>query len=190
MNMNDMKCRIIRGEVKPGIRAVQAGAEDKAAVNGLMVQAAAWLQSKGSNQWHELLAGEDRHGVPEAVDRGDVFIFKKGEALAGMVILQQHASAWDRSLWGDEGHESSVYLHRLCINRDFAGEQLGSAILDWAVNGIRFPRKDRIRLDCIASVPALNRLYSGAGFEYRGPAPGASFNLYEKRVPPQINAAE
>jgi len=181
--MDDRTYRIIRDEIKPGIRAMQAGPEDKAAVNDLMVQAAAWLQSKGSKQWHELLAGEDRHGVAEAVDRGDVFVFKKDDTLAGMVILQQHASGWDRSLWGDEGHESAVYLHRLCINRSFAGEELGGAILHWAVNGIRFPRKDRIRLDCIATVPALNRLYSGAGFDYRGQAPGAPFNLYEKQVP-------
>ncbi|MDR9852414.1 GNAT family N-acetyltransferase [Paenibacillus sp. VCA1] len=181
--MNDSKCQIIREEVLPGIFAAQARPEDKMAVNSLMVQAAAWLQGKGSKQWHELLAGEDRHGVAEAVDRGDVFIFKQGDALAGMVILQQHASAWDRALWGNEGHESAVYLHRLCIDRAFAGRQLGSAILNWAVNGIRFPHKDRIRLDCIASVPALNSLYSGAGFESRGSAPDAPFNLYEKPVP-------
>lgn len=129
MNMNDMKYRIIRDEVKPGIRAVQAGAEDKAAVNGLMVQAAAWLQSKGSKQWHELLAGEDRHGVPEAIGRGDVFIFKKGEALVNMVILQQHASAWDRSLWGRRGMNPPFTCTGFASTGTLPHEQLGSAIL-------------------------------------------------------------
>ncbi|GIP28224.1 putative N-acetyltransferase YesJ [Paenibacillus sp. J23TS9] len=182
MNMNTTKCIIIEQEIKPGIRAIQAGPEDKEAVNDLMVQAAAWLQSKGSKQWHELLAGEDRHGVTDAIDRGDVFIFKQDDTMAGMVILQQHASSWDRSLWGEEGHEPAVYLHRLAINREFGGEQLGSAILQWAEHGVRFPDKDRVRLDCIASVPALNQLYSGAGFTYKGQTP-SGFNLYEKMQP-------
>lgn len=183
MNMNITKCTITKEEVLPGIRAYQAEPADKEAVSALMVQAAAWLQGKGSKQWHELLVGEDRHGVSAAVDRGDVFIFKQEGVIAGMVILQQHASAWDYSLWGEEGHESAVYLHRLAINREFGGRQLGNAILHWAENGIRFPGKDRIRLDCIASVPALNRLYSGAGFDYIGQTE-TGYNLYEKMQPP------
>ncbi|MCJ8011908.1 GNAT family N-acetyltransferase [Paenibacillus sp. KQZ6P-2] len=182
MNMNTTKCSITEQEIMPGVRALQAGPEDKEAVNALMVQAASWLKSKGSRQWNELLAGEDRHGVADAIDRGDVFIFKQDDMIAGMVILQQHASNWDRSLWGEEGHETSIYLHRLAINREFAGKQLGSAILHWAEHGIRFPGKDRVRLDCIASVPALNRLYSGAGFEYKDQSP-SGFNLYEKMQP-------
>ncbi|WP_309272910.1 GNAT family N-acetyltransferase [Paenibacillus sp.] len=181
--MDKLKYSITLQEVIPGVIAVQAGPEDKEAVNGLMLQTAAWLQSKGSKQWHELLAGEDRHRVPDAIDRGEVFIFKHDDTIAGMVILQQHASAWDRSLWGEEGHETAVYLHRLCINRDFGGKRLGDAILRWAEQGIRFPGKDRIRLDCISSVPDLNRLYGGAGFTYKGQAP-SGFNLYEKMQSP------
>ncbi len=179
MNRNTTRCSILIEEVQPGIRAYQAKPEDKDAVQALMVQAAAWLQSKGSKQWHELLAGEDRHGVAFAIERGDVFIFKQDETLAGMVILQQHASEWDRQLWGDQDREQALYLHRLAINRDFGGRRLGDSILQWAEQGVRFPGKDRVRLDCIASVPALNRLYSGAGFEYRGQS-DTGFNLYEK----------
>lgn len=166
----------------PEIRAAQAGSGDIEAVKGLLVQTARWLQSKGSKQWHELLAGEDRHGVAEAVLRGDVFVFKKDEQLAAMVILQQHASGWDRTLWGEDGHDMSIYLHRLAISRDFAGEHLGQAILLWAETGIRFQGKDRIRLDCIANNPALNQLYSGAGFAYKGEH-SSGFNIYEKVLP-------
>lgn len=181
--MDKVKCSILRREVLPGIVAGQAGPDDREAVKNLMVQTAAWLQSKGSKQWHELLAGEDRHGMEAAIGRGEVFIFKQDGIIAGMAILQQHASNWDRSLWGDEGHESSVYLHRLCINRDFQGKQLGNAILHWAQQDVRFPGKDRIRLDCIASEPSLNRLYSGAGFTYKGPSASGEFSLFEKIQP-------
>lgn len=167
--------------VTPEIRAVQAGPEDVAAAQGLLFRTAQWLQSIGSKQWNQLLTGEDRHHIDEAVLRGDVFLFKKEERLAAIVILQQHASEWDRNLWGEDGHDTSVYLHRLAIDREFGGTGLGSAILHWALTGIRFQGKDRIRLDCIADNPGLNRLYSGAGFTLKGQHE-SGFNIYEKIV--------
>jgi RimJ/RimL family protein N-acetyltransferase len=162
-------------------KASRARLEDTEAVKQLLVRTAQWLKSKGSTQWSGLLEGEDYHDIAGAIQRGDVYVFHLGEVLAGTVILLQQPSSWDRELWGDEGHELSVYLHRLAINRDFGGTDLGTRIMRWAESGIRFPGKDRIRLDCIADNPVLNRFYSGLGYEFTGTTP-KGFNLYEKQV--------
>ncbi|WP_028612336.1 GNAT family N-acetyltransferase [Paenibacillus harenae] len=172
------------GIIQPDVKIFQANEEDTPAVLQLLVRTAEWLQSKGSTQWNGLLRGEDSHRTPEAVKRGEVYIFIQGSVLAGMVMLMQEASAWDRELWGDEGHESSVYLHRLNINREASGKKLGEAIVRWAASGIHFAGKDRIRLDCIANNAKLNDFYRSCGYEYIGSVSNAmgEFSKYEKLV--------
>lgn len=163
-------------------KAYQAKPEDTEAVLGLLRSTAEWLKSTGSTQWSGLLQGEDSHNTPEAIKRGEVYIFIQESILVGMVMLMQRASAWDRELWGDEGHESSIYLHRLNINRAAAGKHLGEQIVRFADSGIQFAGKDRVRLDCIANNLKLNAFYRSCGYAYKGLAsnPLGDFSKYEK----------
>ncbi|MEB9894711.1 GNAT family N-acetyltransferase, partial [Bacillus cereus] len=85
---------------------------------------------------------------------------------------------------GEAGHDDSIYLHRLAIDRAFAGSQLGHAVLRWVEAGIRFPGKRRLRLDCKAGVPALNAFYRAAGYTFQGEIP-KGYLLFEKALPPQ-----
>ncbi|WP_308634430.1 GNAT family N-acetyltransferase [Paenibacillus silvisoli] len=161
------------------IHVVQATAADAPAVMDLLVGAAKWLRSKGSTQWSALLSGDDHHNVVGHIDKGELFMFKDGETLAGIVLLMLVPGDWDHGLWGPDGHEPVVYLHRLAINRNYAGQGLGEDIVKWAEEGIRFPGKDRIRLDCIANNEKLNAFYSGLGYAFKGTSP-SGFCLYEK----------
>ncbi len=161
------------------VRAFQAAAGDTEEVMALLVRTAQWLQSKGSTQWSELLEGKDVHGMAQSILDGDVFVFKNKEnKMVGVVMLPQKASAWDLELWEDD-IEEAIYLHRLAIDRNTAGKNLGADILDWVTNGISFNGKSVIRLDCIASNESLNRFYSGAGFTFRGTSE-SGFNIYDK----------
>ncbi|WP_138756185.1 GNAT family N-acetyltransferase [Paenibacillus sinopodophylli] len=176
------------GRLQPDIEIFQARFEDTEAVQGLLIQKAEWLRSRGSQQWSGLLQGEDSHQTSEAIGRGEVYLFMQGSMLAGIVMLMQKASAWDLELWGDEGHASSVYLHRLAINRQAAGKNLGEAIVRWAASGIYFEGKDRIRLDCIASNAKLNAFYRSCGYGYKGSAVHAmgEFSKFEKLCSTQV----
>jgi ribosomal protein S18 acetylase RimI-like enzyme len=158
--------------------------DDTEAVMSLLVKTAEWLLSKGSSQWNGLLRGEDSHNTPEAIKRGEVFIFKRDEDLVGMLMLMRNPSPWDLELWGDEGHDRAVYLHRLAINRDYAGNDTGSRMMQWVDKGIPFQGKDTIRLDCIADNQVLNSFYSGLGYEHKGAAsnPIGQFCIYEKKI--------
>ncbi|AZN42026.1 GNAT family N-acetyltransferase [Paenibacillus albus] len=163
------------------IRVVQAKPSDAVDVMNLLVETARWLQSKGSTQWSALLSGDDHHNVTGHIEKGELFMFKDGDTLAGIVLLMQVPGEWDHSLWGPDGHESIVYLHRLAINRNYAKQGLGADIVKWAEEGVSFPGKDRIRLDCIANNETLNKFYSGIGYTYKGTSP-SGFCLYEKAL--------
>lgn len=177
--MNDFT--MINEYVTPSIQASRAKPEEAHEAAELLVQTAKWLSGKGSTQWRGLLEGTDMHDMAGAARKGDVYLFRDGGILAGVAMLVREPSEWDRELWGPDGHEGAVYLHRLAINRAYGGQGLGRAILRWAETGIAFPGVNRIRLDCIGDNGTLNGLYRAAGYAYRGQAPNG-FNLYEKRL--------
>ncbi|THF79545.1 GNAT family N-acetyltransferase [Cohnella fermenti] len=174
--------RYVTQKVNEEIRVREARPEDAARVMELLVQTAAWLRSMGSSQWGALLEGNDYHHTEDAVRRGDVFVFEREEELAGVVMLLRQPSAWDLDLWGGEGHEGAVYVHRLAVSRLYRGRQLGRDMLAWVRSGIRFGGQDRIRLDCIADNPVLNDFYTRMGFAHRGVSEGG-FCKYELLLP-------
>ncbi|MCP6681872.1 GNAT family N-acetyltransferase [Bacillus nakamurai] len=166
---------------KAGIfQASLAQPDDAQAVMELLVSAAKWLRGKGSDQWSGLLHGEDTHNMRGSVADGHVFLFKRDGELAGVVMLLPEASEWDRQLWGEAGHGESVYLHRLAIDRRFAGCGLGRTILSWAETGVYCPGKTKIRLDCVSENKALQSFYSGMGYESKGSTAG--YHLFEKEI--------
>lgn len=151
----------------------------------LLVNTAEWLLSKGSTQWNALLRGEDSHNTPEAVNRGDVYLFRDSRVAAGMVILLPEPNDWDRELWGDRVNEQpAIYVHRLAINREYAGRGIGREMMKWVESAVPTLGRSVIRLDCIESNPVLNAFYSGLGYEWIGTASNANgdLNKYEKRV--------
>ena len=100
----------------------RAEPSDMTEVMRLLVNTAEWLLSKGSTQWNGLLKGEDSCNTPEAISRGEVYIFKQDLRTAGMVMLLKEPNAWDRELWGERALDgSAIYLHRLAVDRKFAG---------------------------------------------------------------------
>ncbi len=167
--------------IDSNIEAIQAKTTDTKQVEELLFQTAKWLQNRGSTQWNELLDGYDKHGTTEAITRGEVFLFKEDKEIVGMVVLLQKPSQWDLNLWGEEEQDKSIYLHRLISNREYSGRQLGRKILTWSEQGIHFPSKNQIRLDCISNNPILNDFYRSMGYTFKGTSP-SGFNKYEKRI--------
>ncbi|MCS7461172.1 GNAT family N-acetyltransferase [Paenibacillus doosanensis] len=169
----------VRSSVNDSTRVSQAEPRHTDAVMELLIKTAEWLRSKGSRQWNGLLEGRDHHGMAEAISAGHVFVFEQESRLAGVVMLLQQPGEWDRQLWGEEGHEEAVYVHRLAVNRDCAGTRLGRDMMAWVETGIRFPGKSKIRLDCVGDNPRLNEFYRSLGYEYQGLS-ASGFSKYEK----------
>ncbi|MCM3748500.1 GNAT family N-acetyltransferase [Paenibacillus pasadenensis] len=180
---------ILNHELKEGFSAelISPGNMDEAME--LLLGIARWLHSRGSTQWSGLLTGEDSHGLRDAAARGEAVLFRDTQKspgrvpgrAAGMVILMQQPGPWDRELWGEQGHERYVYLHRLASARDYSGAGLGRSILRWAEKNVVYSGKTAIRLDCIASNPKLGELYRSCGYTEIGIS-ASGFVLFEKEL--------
>lgn len=164
----------------------QAEQKDKLFIEEMLKQAAQWLRKKGSNQWSGILKGEDRHNTSEAIERGEVFVGKVNNQIAGMFALWSHQSEWDEECWGKNSSDAYLYLHRLTVLRSFSGQGISEQLLFEAKKYAKAKGFSAIRLDCIANNAYLNRLYQDAGFSYIGKkldvlADGAKkdFHLYE-----------
>jgi ribosomal protein S18 acetylase RimI-like enzyme len=151
----------------------------------LLVNTAEWLLSKGSNQWNALLRGEDTHNTPESVSKGEVYLFRQEPKIVGMVILLPQPNAWDLDVWGAKASDNTaVYVHRLAINRKFAGQGVGRHIMNWVETEAPALGKRVVRLDCLANNEVLNGFYSGLGYDFLGKASNAygEYSKYEKRL--------
>lgn len=159
----------------------EASVSDEAPLQQLMIDTASWLKSRGSSQWGDILEGKDVHGLKDRIRDGEVFLVRESDHIAAAFILRKTASEWDQRLWRDHGYQTPArYLHRLMIARDFAGQNLSQAILEWASAESAQTDYPYLRLDCIADNQKLNTLYQNAGFTQLAIVDG--FCIYEKRT--------
>lgn len=172
------KFNIIESELAEHITATFAEPQELNEVQQLLFKTARWLQKKGSKQWQGLLRGDDIHNTVDAIKTKQVIIFRHDESLIGTVTIFPNPSQWDQDLWGDT--EDAVYIHRITVDRTFAGRGLGRLIMHWIENGIEYEFAKKIRLDCVAHSKKLNRFYISLGYCFKGSRNG--YNLYEKSI--------
>jgi GNAT superfamily N-acetyltransferase len=135
--------------------AVQSDTE---AVVEVLCEAARWLQQNGLALWRndELLPTH----VSADVDAGLYFVAESDGEVAGVVRFQLA----DEQFWPDVPQTESAFLHRLAVRRRFAGGEISSALLRWAVERTRSLDRKYLRLDCEASRPKLRGIYERFGF--------------------------
>lgn len=171
------------------IRVHQAKEDELPIVQDILMQTAGWLKSIGSKQWNGILEGKDHHDTPAAIQRGEVYLATVQDKPAGMFVLWDRQSEWDRELWGMDESLDYMYLHRVNIVREFAGQGVASELLAASLEIAKSKGKKAVRLDCLAANDYLNKFYAGAGFkqvgvvkEHDAGEQTADFNLYEQAV--------
>jgi GNAT superfamily N-acetyltransferase len=147
------------------IRAAEAHELDD--VLGVMDEAAGWLPTVGmGEQWPASFSRD-----PAWVERfrgwmgqGRVFLARvdDGAAVGCFRLLDA-----DDHMWGDQPARA-LYLHSLAVRRSAAGQGLGQAMLDWALQHAASTGAEELRLDCWAGNERLKRYYAEAGVEARG----------------------
>jgi GNAT superfamily N-acetyltransferase len=60
----------------------------------------------------------------------------------------------------------SAFIHRLAVRRRFAGGEISSALLLWAIARTHTLGRRYLRLDCEASRARLRALYERIGFRF------------------------
>lgn len=126
----------------------------------ILNSAAAWLRSKGVEQWPDRFDAE--HVLP-AILRGETWLARLDGEPAGTITLN-----WSDPLW-HPADEDAGYVHRLAVLRSTPG--LGLRLLDWAAEAVRLRGCRWLRLDCVSTNRRLRAHYEAAGFRHCGDVP-------------------
>ncbi|WP_179884992.1 GNAT family N-acetyltransferase [Bacillus sp. AFS015802] len=139
----------------------QAKPEDLHKVLELLVNAAAWLKTKRTEQWSYYLTDLDgnKEEILRSIENGATYLVKKEGQPVSTLTIENDPSEWDVDLWGEEAQDEVVYLHRLVVHRSHGGKGLGAALLDWVEKEAKEAGNKFIRFDCIARNEGLNHYY-------------------------------
>ena len=146
----------------------------------VMKEVAAWGREKGYRVWlDEWLTREEL--LSEEVQPQNFCVGKVDGKTACAFILQNS----DVEYWGERPATEAVYLHKLCVRREFAHREMTKSVVEaireeCRKNGIKY-----IRLDTGLDEKEVRKIYLKAGFkivdiiDYSN---GKSMALYEMEV--------
>ena len=136
-----------------------------------------WCDSSGKPMWKK----SDIHSADfvNSIDHDSVILLKRGPEIAAGMLLQ-----WvDPIFWPASRPLESAYIHKLCVRRAFAGQDLSRLMIDHAKSQCLERDVPLLRLDTDASRQALRSLYERNGFELVGYLERQKkYCLYEMRV--------
>ncbi|MCP2335355.1 GNAT family N-acetyltransferase [Actinomadura rupiterrae] len=156
----------------------RAGDDDVPGIIRLIDDAARWLRGQGTSQWAEPWpnAAERekrvRRGIEVSRETGDdghspgvTWLVTDGDRPVATTYITRIPGA---GLWTeDELKLRTVFLHRLVIDRRYAGLRLGERLIEWAGEWGRLAwRAEIMRIDVWTDNIRLHRYYRGRGFLY------------------------
>ncbi|WP_212003784.1 GNAT family N-acetyltransferase [Chitinophaga sp. HK235] len=148
----------------------------------LLKEAAIAIQAKGLDQWHVWLdpPKEKISWIEEGLEQKEFFaVGNQDNELAGMFRLADK----DLLYWGEQD-AAAGYVHSLVVRKQFAGQQLGTVILNMIEDKLLAEGCRLFRLDCNAGNAWLCSYYEQQGFKKVGEVkmPHSLNNLYEKQI--------
>jgi GNAT superfamily N-acetyltransferase len=156
-----------RQTAKSQLTVERAQPADASAAEALLDAAAAWLRSRGIDQWKPGRFGEE---VRQTIASGDLFVARRGEGLAGCFMLESEEPASVTRWLIDQRRAPApgAFLARLAVARDAAGSGLGVELLNTACAIAAEHGLGYLRLVCVAGNERLRRYYLEASFAYCG----------------------
>jgi GNAT superfamily N-acetyltransferase len=138
----------------------QATPQDIDAVAEILKEAAGWLEEQGMPLWRQDELQPNR--IVADVDSGQFFLAEYDGVPAGTIRFQLE----DRLFWPDVSQDDSAFVHRLAVKRRFAGGEVSSALLLWAIARTHALGRRHLRLDCEVSRTRLRAVYERIGFRF------------------------
>jgi GNAT superfamily N-acetyltransferase len=142
------------------IQIRQAQNSDSQTIYDVLQEAARWLIEKGEPLWRadEITIEQITIDVAQGL-----FYFAECDGdVAGVIKFQLE----DRAFWSDVPAAEAAFVHRLAVRRQFAGGEISTALLNWAVAQTRALERSFLRLDCEAARPKLRAVYESFGFRH------------------------
>jgi GNAT superfamily N-acetyltransferase len=156
------------GAPPPTIRL--ATERDQDAITALLDAAAAWLRTKGTDQWAKPWRTEEdrRERIARDLRAGKTWIMEDGDvAVATFTADRQHDNQ-EIPVWPERSRdEPAVYVCRLTVHRGYAGAGIGGELLNWIGLTARRSFGARwIRVDVWTTNAGLRSYYQDRGFEF------------------------
>ena len=126
----------------------------------IMREAAQWLIDKGCPLWN--LDELTHEKIKNAADEFVVMWDKNGKSIATLTLNFE-----DRFIWSDIKPNSSGFIHKLSIRREYAGKGLAKNIIDYAIQECKQKNITSIRLDCDSQRKSLCDFYESIGFCFK-----------------------
>jgi ribosomal protein S18 acetylase RimI-like enzyme len=156
------------GEPPPTVRL--ATKSDQDAVTTLLDAAAAWLRSKGTDQWAKPWRTEEdrRDRISRDLLAGKTWLMEDGELPVATFTASRQHDHQEVPVWPEQSRqEPAVYVCRLTVHRDYGGAGLGAELLNWIGLTARRRYGARwIRVDVWTSNTQLRAYYQDRGFEF------------------------
>lgn len=171
-----------------GMTIRTAAEADVPAVLGLLNGSAAWLHSKGVDQWP---AGFTADRVRPCVEARRTLLAEQHGYAAGTVAVSPRG---DGDFWTvPELLEPAWYVSKLAVARVQAGRGLGDWILRWVCDRAAMCGVGWVRLDAWRTNRRLHQWYTDHGWEFLRvmDVPGrGSGALFRRRAVPDLEARE
>ena len=159
----------------------QASKEEKYIAFELLKAAALRLQSAKIDQWQYWIDPPEYKvkWLEKGFELGEYFFASMNDQIVAMYRLSHE----DLEYWGVQ-NDNAKYLHSLVINPKYAGQSLGSKILNEVENQLQLESIPLLRLDCHSGNKRLCAYYENRGFIRKGEVtmPHSKNNLYEKKL--------
>jgi GNAT superfamily N-acetyltransferase len=104
----------------------------------------------------------DPERIAADVARGDFYLAECDSEVAGTIKFQLA----DSLFWPDTPPDEAAFVHRLAVQRRFAGGEVSGALLRWAAERAASLGRRFLRLDCEVSRRRLRAVYERFGFRH------------------------
>jgi GNAT superfamily N-acetyltransferase len=136
----------------------QASEKDIPIIEGILLDAARWMDDNGIHMWDEQNVLWDNLSKHNSID--NFYIACDSDTPASCMSLTDY----DPVFWPDIPKGESLYIHKLAVLRKYAGQGYTTELIDYAKEKARQSGIKAIRLDCHKGRPKLRAVYERHGF--------------------------
>lgn len=135
----------------------------------VMYKVGTWMKNSGLgySQWWDP-KNMNRQFMLKHSETDEYFVALVDNKPAASVILQENERNQSWKYVDGNNQQKALYVHWLCVDRDFAGLGLSGRMINFAAKEAKKRGFKLLRLDTDADEPKLCKLYKNLGFSVRG----------------------
>lgn len=160
----------------------KAQIEETGEIMELIAKCVQAMQAGGSDQWDD--SYPNREVIGQDIERGTLYTYIDNEAIAGIIVLDEHPSELYQSIQWSQEQGSHLIMHRLAVHPEVQGKGIARKLIAFAEEYARQSGYSSIRLDTYSKNTRALALYPSLGYERRGevffPHRTVSFPVFEK----------